>query len=249
MKRSSALRLSLPLLLAAVFLSVAAVHPSGSRLAELMNLNLQDETRTFSVSNFDQLNLGSAFTIHVTRGGSYKVTATGRSADLEDLEAKVSNNTLQIRYKDKSWNRNRQRVTVNVTMPDLKGVHFSGASRSDVTGFRNVRDLDVDISGASTSTLEVDAERVVVDLSGASNVTLTGQAKRLEGEVSGATTLKAYDLKVAKARVDVSGASSARLNVTDRLEAEASGASSVTYRGSASIRSNTSGASSVRSVD
>ena len=89
----------------------------------------------------------------------------------------------------------------------------------------------------------------MVDLSGASNVTLTGQAKRLEGDVSGATTLKAYDLKVASAKVDLSGASSARMHVTDRLDADASGASSLTYRGSASIRSNTSGASSIKSVD
>jgi hypothetical protein len=238
-------------MLSIAVLSIAAISPSGSQLTEIMsNLTVQDETRTFNLSDFDRLDLGSAFTIHVTKGSGYKVTASGRSADLQDLEGKVVSNKLQIRYKENlGWNRNRQRVTINVTLPDLKSVSFSGASRSDVTGFRNLKELGVDISGASTSTIEVDAERVNVDLSGASNVTLTGQSKRLEGEVSGATTLKAYDLKVASAKVDLSGASSARLNVTDRLDAEASGASSLTYKGSASIRSNTSGASSIKSVD
>ncbi|RRB04338.1 head GIN domain-containing protein [Larkinella rosea] len=251
MKRPFALTLLTPFLLSVAVLSVAAISPSGSQLVEIMsNLSVQDENRTFNVSNFDRLDLGSAFIIHVSRGSGYKVTASGRSSDLDDLEAKVISNKLQVRYKDKNgWNRNRQRVTINVTMPDLRSVSFSGASRSDVTGFRNLKELGIDISGASTSTIEVDAERVMVDLSGASNVTLTGQAKRLEGEVSGATTLKAYDLKVANATVDLSGASSARMNVTDRLDAEASGASSLTYRGSASIRSNTSGASSIKSVD
>ncbi|GAB3910273.1 hypothetical protein GCM10028803_49820 [Larkinella knui] len=251
MKRSFAPHLSTLLLLATTVLSVAAISPSGSQLVEIMsNLPVQDETRTFNVSNFDQLDLGSAFTIHVTRGIGYKVTASGRSDDLDDLEAKVNGNKLQVRYKDKlGWGRNRQRVTVNVTMPNLRSVSFSGASRSDVTGFHNLKELGVDISGASTSNIEVDAERVMIDLSGASNVTLTGQAKRVEGDVSGATTLKAYDLKVANASIDLSGASSARMHVTDRLDAEASGASSLTYRGSASIRSNTSGASSIKSVD
>ncbi|WP_138993563.1 head GIN domain-containing protein [Larkinella sp. C7] len=251
MKRSLAFSLLTPFLLSTTVLSIAAISPSGSQLVEIMSaLPVQDETRTFNVSNFDKLDLGSAFIIHVTRGSGYKVTASGRGDDLDDLEAKVINNKLQVRYKDKlGWNRNRQRVTVNVTLPDLKSVSFSGASRSDVTGFRNLKELAVDISGASTSTIEVDAERVLVDLSGASNVTLTGQAKRLDGEVSGATTLKAYDLKVSSAKVDLSGASSARMNVSDRLDADASGASSLTYRGSASIRSNTSGASSIKSVD
>ncbi|GAB3326735.1 hypothetical protein GCM10027299_26120 [Larkinella ripae] len=250
MKKPFARSLFTPFLVSAAVLSVAAISPSGSQLVDIMNnLTVQEETRTFTVSNFDKLDLGSAFTIHVTRGSGYKVTASGRASDLEDLEARVVSNELQVRYKDKLGNRNRQRVTINISLPDLKAVEFSGASRSDVTGFRNLKELDVDISGASTSTIEVDAERLQVDLSGASNVTLTGQAKRLDGEVSGATTLKAYDLKVSSAKVDVSGASSARMHVTDRLEAEASGASSVTYRGSASLRSNTSGASSVRSAD
>ena len=251
MKRSLAFSLFTPFLLSTTILSIAAISPSGSQLVEIMSaLPVQEETRTFNVSNFDKLDLGSAFTIHVTRGSGYKVTASGRGDDLDDLEAKVISNKLQVRYKDKlGWNRNRQRVTVTITLPDLKSVSFSGASKSDVTGFRNLKELGVDISGASTSTIEVDAERVMVDLSGASNVTLTGQAKRLDGEVSGATTLKAYDLKVSSAKVDLSGASTARMNVSDRLDADASGASSLTYRGSASIRSNTSGASSIKSVD
>ncbi|GAB3251410.1 hypothetical protein GCM10027347_09830 [Larkinella harenae] len=250
MKKPFSLSLLTSLLLSANLLSVAAISPSGTELAEMMILTAQEETRTFNVSNFDKLDLGSAFTIHVTRGNGFKVTASGRNSDLEDLEAKVVNGTLQVRYKDKlGWNRNRQRVTVNVSMPSLRAIDFSGASRSDVTGFRNLKELDIDISGASSSTIEVDAERLTVDLSGASSVTLTGQAKRLEGEVSGATTLKAYDLKVASAKVDLSGASSARVHVTDRLDAEASGASNLTYRGAASIRSNTSGASSIKGVD
>lgn len=248
MKRSFAL--FTPLLLSTVLISVAAISPSGSQLAEIMNiLTVQEESRTFNVSNFDKLDLGSAFTIHVSHGSGYKVTASGRSSDLEDLEAKVSGGKLQVRYKDRLGNRNRQRVTVNITMPELSSVEFSGASRSDVTGFRNVKELGVSISGASSSTVEVDAERVMIDLSGASSVTLTGQAKRLQGDVSGATTLKAYDLKVASATVDISGASSARMHVTDKLDAQASGASNLTYRGSASLRSNTSGASSIRSSD
>ncbi|WP_229311152.1 head GIN domain-containing protein [Larkinella soli] len=230
--------------------TMAAVDPSGSPLVEIVsNLPMQDESRTFSVSNFDKLDLGSAFVINVRQGSGYKVVASGRPADLDDLESRVTGGKLSIRYKDKTWNRNRQRVTIDITMPTVSAIDFGGASRSTVTGFRNLKELAIEISGASSSTIEVDAERVLVDLSGASTINLNGQAKRLEGEVSGATSLRAYDLKLASAAVDVSGASNARLTVSDRLEAQASGASSVTYRGSASIRANTSGASSVRSSD
>lgn len=208
----------------------------------------QEETRTLSFSNFDRLDMGSAFVINVSQGSGYKITATGRKQDLDELEAKVTNSTLHVGYKDRTWNKNRERVTFTITMPKLRGLAFSGASRSSVKGFRDVDQLDLDISGASNAEIEVDAARVNADFSGASTVVLTGKATRMQSEISGATSLKAYDLKLAEASVEASGASKAQLFVTERLQADASGASSIRYRGGASnVRSNTSGAGSVRS--
>ena len=207
---------------------------------------MQDESsRTFSVNGFDKLDLGSAFVIHVKQGSSFSVKAVGQKKDLDELESNVSGGTLKIRYRD-SWGRNRKRVTFDITMPTLRGIDFSGASTSDVQGFRNQGNISIDISGASTSTIELDADRVNVDFSGASTINLSGKASRMEGELSGATTLKAFDLQTKQVRLEVSGASGARVNATERLEVDASGASSVRYRGGASVSSNTSGASSVR---
>ena len=204
-----------------------------------------EETRTFSVRDFDKLDMGSAFTIHVKQGSSFSVKATGQKRDLDELNAKVSGKTLNVRY-DGSWNRNRKRVTFDITMPTLHGIDFSGASSSDVRGFRNQGNMSVEVSGASTTTIELDADRVAVDFSGASTVNLLGKASRIDGEVSGATTVKAFDLQTKQVELEVSGASSVRVNASEKLNIDASGASSVRYRGGASVSSNTSGASSVR---
>lgn len=204
-------------------------------------------TRTFSLTGFDRLSLGSAFEITVTKG-NYAVKAEGRKEDLNDLEADVSGGKLRIRYKDSfNWNRNRKRVSVTISMPTLKALDFSGATTSRVSGFNDLGTLDLDISGASKSDIQVKAERIVMDVSGASTITLTGSANRLEGGVSGATSLRAVDFPVKEAFLNASGASNVRVSVNGKLEVEASGASSVRYRGTASVRSNTSGASSVRS--
>lgn len=207
---------------------------------------IQDEsTRTFSVSGFDKLDLGSAFTINVRQGSNFSVKATGQKRDLDELDANVSGGTLKVRYKE-NWNRNRKRVAFEITMPTLRGIDFSGASTSEVRGFKNQGNMNIDVSGASTSTIEIDADRVNVDFSGASTINLIGKANRVEGDISGATTLKAFDLQTKTVRLEVSGASGARVNASERLEIDASGASSVRYRGGASVSSNTSGASSVR---
>jgi Putative auto-transporter adhesin, head GIN domain len=231
------------LVLASVFFLVACSFSSE-------NGESQDDdrtTRTFSLTGFDRLSLGSAFEITVTKG-NHAVKVEGRKEDLNDLEADVSGGKLRIRYKDSfNWNRNRKRVSVTISMPTLKALDLSGATTSRVSGFNDLGTLDLDISGASKSDIQVKAERIVMDASGASTIILTGSANRLEGEVSGATSLRAYDFPVKEAFLDASGASNVRVSVNGKLEVEASGASSVRYRGTASVRSNTSGASSVRS--
>ena len=86
-----------------------------------------------------------------------------------------------------------------------------------------------------------------LEISGASTATLTGSAKQLSVRASGASRTNLTDLVTADAVLDVSGASSASLNVTGKLDASASGASSVRYTGKPTLgRQNTSGASSIR---
>lgn len=230
-------------LFASVFMLVACSFSPEGRSAQDDNRI----TKNYDLKGFDRLDLGSAFEIFVTKG-SHSVKVEGRSQDIKDLEADVVGGKLRVRYKDSiGWNRNRKRVTITISMPTLKGLDLSGATTSKVSGFNDLGNLDLDISGASKSDIQVKAQKVIMDVSGASTVMLTGTANRIEGEISGATTIRAYDFPVKDAFLDVSGASSIRVSVSGKLEVEASGASSVRYRGTASVRSNTSGASSVKS--
>lgn len=206
------------------------------------------DDRTFSVSNFDKLDLGAAFTIHVRQGGSFSVKASGRDKDIQELEATVSNGTLKVRYKDKNWGMsNRERVTLDITMPALKAAELSGATTTDIRGFKNQGSIAFDVSGASKLDMDVDADKFMLDASGASTIVLVGSAERVVAEVSGASTLRAFDMNSKAVTISASGASSARVSATEALTAEASGASSVRYKGGATkVSSNSSGASSVR---
>jgi hypothetical protein len=210
-------------------------------------VSLSDEVRTFNVNGFDKVDIGSAFTIHVTQSSQFSVKASGRDEDLNDLEATVSGGSLKVRYKNSKWGwNNRKNVRIDVTMPQLRGMDFSGASTATVRGFKNQGNVSVEVSGASTANIDLDADRVSVDFSGASTVNLNGKATRMEGDVSGATTLKAYGLDTKQVVLEVSGASGASVLATERVSVQASGASSVRYRGGGSVSVNASGASSVR---
>ncbi|TAE33000.1 MAG: DUF2807 domain-containing protein [Cytophagales bacterium] len=209
--------------------------------------NPTEEVRTFNVNGFDKLDMGSAFTINVQQGSNFSVKASGRDEDLDDLDVNVSGGTLKVRYKNQKWGwNNRKNVRFEITMPQVRSMDFSGACTATVKGFRNQGNVDLDISGATTATIDLDADRVNVDFSGASTINLNGKATSMEGDVSGATTLKAYGLQLKTVKLEISGASGASVAATEKVDVDASGASSVRYRGTASVRSNTSGASSVR---
>lgn len=206
-----------------------------------------ERTRTLKVSDFTKLDLGSAFKINVERGSSYRVSISGREGDLDDLDYGVSRGTLKIGYKNSSWTKNRKNVSVEITMPNLDGVDFSGACTAKVSGFRSGRGMNIDVSGASKVDMDFSAEKVFVDLSGASRLVLNGNADRLEGEMSGASTFDGKDFPVKEANIDASGASNASVVANNALQADASGASSIRYSGNVNqVRSSSSGAGSVR---
>lgn len=217
--------------------------------ATLVNANGSDATKTFDVSGFDKLSLGSAFKITVTKG-SFSVKVAGRQEDIDELEANVSGGKLKIKFKNQkmnNWNNNRKRVDVTISMPNLKGLDFSGATTSKVSGFDDLSTLDLEISGASSSEISVKADKINVNISGASTVNLSGSGQTLQGDISGATSFRAYDYAVKDVDLEVSGASTAKINASGSIKVEANGASSVRYKGTATIRSNTSGASSIKS--
>ena len=220
-------------------------------LLTLMNVSVfaQETKKSFNLNNFDKLDLGSSFIITVAQGNSYKVDVRGREKDVNDIIGKVSNGTLDLHYPS-NWTgwKNHKEVYITITMPKLAAAQFSGASKSTVSGFSSEK-MSIDVSGASSATFNVDAKDLSLDCSGASSLQIVGNGQILNAEASGASSINAYDFKVSTADIDASGASNAKLYVTNKIMAEASGASSVRYKGGASVKASTSGAGSVKSVN
>lgn len=195
-----------------------------------------------SVSNFNYLEMGNAFDITVSRGNTFDVRVRGDRTDVNDLVVDTRNGTLRLYYRN---NRSRRyQMEVDIVMPRLRGVTFSGASRSVVEGF-DEQEMFFDLSGASRCDVEAQSKYMDFEVSGASTLNLTGDAARLDGEVSGASLLSAFNLRTDEAYIDASGASRVRVNVLNYLKAEASGASNVRYRGNPKVEVRTSGGSVV----
>ncbi len=199
---------------------------------------------SFDVKNFDGLEIGNAFEVTVTKGSDYKIMASGDSRDIDDLVVKERNGTLEVYYRN-NWRLRRFKMSIEIEMPTLKEVEFSGAVEANVKGFDNLDELEIDLSGASKATFITNAKTYDIDLSGASTLELEGKSDKIFAELSGASTLNAFSTDAADASLNLSGASNGRVNIAQQLKVTASGASKVCYRGAAKVESDLSGSSKV----
>ncbi|GAB3756089.1 PspC domain-containing protein [Spirosoma pomorum] len=187
-------------------------------------------TRQFSVTSFEKVDIAGAFVVRFRKGDQFKVVADGREEDLDDIKVKVDGDQLKVSIDGKGmfdWG-NRKRMGLTITVPTINELHLSGASKASLVGFGNFDDLDLDMSGACRTVFDGTVNKLNVDMSGASNVLLRGRIQTLDVDLSGASKVDATDTTIDKAIVEASGASHVNLGHVTSLESEASGASKVT---------------------
>ena len=94
---------------------------------------LQYQEESFNVSEFDRLEIGDAMVIRVEQGNYFSIQVRGDRRNLDDLEVYKSGNTLVVRY-DEFENRKHE-TYIDIVMPSIAAVNFSGATNSVITGF------------------------------------------------------------------------------------------------------------------
>lgn len=223
------------------------------------------ETREFDFSDFTNIEVGYAFEVDITRADTYSVYITLNENMFEYLDISRSGKTLRIRMKS-SYIYEHVTRQASITLPALRSLHLSGASRGGVTGFETTDDMRFDVSGASNlSLVDLKAGDTSFDISGASRVNgsieitegdfgisgastveLEGKGTDVRLEVSGASTARLERFPVEIADTHISGASNVTIEVSDRLDIDVSGASRLYYNGGAELgRVNVSGASTL----
>lgn len=221
-------------------------------------------TWEYEFADFTNINASSAFTISVSRSDSYSVSITANENLLDYLDVRQVGKTLYIGLKRASYTNISHEATI--TLPQLLRLGLSSASKGSVSGFSSLSQLELDVSGASSLTIEAvtaggtecntsGASRVSgametgdcdFNLSGASTVELTGSGGDAHIGASGASSVKLANFTVNDARIGLSGASQATLNLSGRLDANLSGYSHIKYLGEPTFGSiRTSGGSTV----
>jgi hypothetical protein len=229
----------LSLFLAACNIFGEQVHGNGT---------IKSESR--KTGHFSSVDVSNNINLHIRQDSGWSVRIETDENLLEFIQVSENNDLLRVDVRD-HYNLDPSRtIDVFVSAPEFRGLTASGASEimSD-SKIVSADAMDIDISGASSITLDVKAPRVKAGLSGASKATFRGETKDVSINGSGASEIRCFELMAENSDVDVSGASNADVFASVSLRAEASGASNIRYKGKPNVSSSTSGAGNVASAN
>jgi hypothetical protein len=230
-----------------LFLFLFSVLLSTTMMAQKTVYDANAEPR--NVSSFHAVHISNAFDVYITQGSDERVAVSAANkADLGNIETKVENGVLKIRYNEgKKWWGGNKKLKAYIAVKNIDDLRASGACDIKIEGSLHAASLRLNLSGATDLSGELDVEGDLnANLSGASDMDITGSANNVTIDANGASDVKAYNFTTNTCTVDASGASGIRITVDKELSATLSGASSVSYKGGALIRNiKTSGASSI----
>ena len=223
-------------------------------------------TRELDFSDFTNVEVSHAFKVEITRSDSYSVSITANETLFDYIDVTKSGNTLKISRKahDFPWSTS---VEARITMPTLNKLRLSGATKGLARGFSSQEDFDLNLSGASTLDIEMEAGKTKLEISGASRLSgslkvgdaeftlsgagraaLSGSANNVVLSAWGASKLDLPDFTLNDTSVQLKGASKATCGqCCGNLDLDLSGASRLEYGGNPTIRDiKVSGASTLR---
>jgi hypothetical protein len=204
------------------------------------------KTEEYDFSDFNRVEVSSAFEFEISRSNSYSISVTVDDNVIERVKVTKEGDTLKISLET-TPRLGSLTLKAIVTMPYLRSLAISGASRGTVSGFSSANDVDIEVSGASKVTGDITAGDVDFNVSGASTVQLEGSANDIIANVSGASRFNLGGFTVNNANVTFSGASTGTVNLSGKLDANLSGASKLAYVGEPTMGTiNTSGASTLK---
>jgi hypothetical protein len=208
------------------------------------------KTEERPVSAFKQVEANGDIKLFVTQGDLKPVKIEGDENILRYIEVTQDGDRIIIQTKHGITIHPSGDLNVYVTSPTFKSIEVSGAS--DIIGQNKVTsadELSLQASGAGDIKMEVDAPKINAGISGSGSVNLKGQAKDLDIDLTGAGHAYCYDLLAENTKVEISGAGSADVYASIKLNASVSGAGNINYKGNASVSQQISGAGSVNKTD
>jgi hypothetical protein len=170
-------------------------------------------TETRETGNFDAIEFDGDARLEITVGKAARLEMRGQPSVIERTETRVVDNVLHIdvQRKDWSWGKDRQRLTLHISVPQLRSLEVDGGNDVRLKGF----------NGGETT----------INVHGAARVKASGELDQLTVYLAGAGHADLDRLIVKDAKVTVDGVGSVFVHPKQSLDATMNGVGAILYSG------------------
>ncbi len=206
------------------------------------------EVRT--VDKFDGIDLGASADIKLTQGTPQSITIEGRAKDVDKIITETDGSNLKIRTKSGSWNMNK--VTIYITVENVKELNVSGSGSIVAQTAINGNDLAFHVSGSGSIAMsDLKAVNLSSHISGSGSIKLSGKGvtKMHEMHISGSGDVTVNELPTEEVSVHISGSGDCKVNASNKLVARVSGSGNVYYSGKPVVDANVSGSGKIKEMN
>ncbi|MCU0451531.1 MAG: DUF2807 domain-containing protein [Bernardetiaceae bacterium] len=218
----------------ALLLSLVLLLMSAAQLA-LAQSKTNRKNETYQVANFDQLRVSGPFEVTLAQDGNETLSIDASEEDLEDIEVRVSGNTLEIRFERNNWgswnNRDNRRFYAKLSVKNLREISTSASATLRISGTLKADQLAVKASSGSDLEGALEAKDVDCEASSGADIDLTGSTQTLRVDVSSGADVNARNLKATRCTVEVSSGADAEVYASEEIDAYASSGGDVRYWG------------------
>jgi len=199
------------------------------------------------VDDFTSLKVSGNFKVVLVQDSSLNLHITTDDNLMKYIKTSVEGGKLIVSNENVCPTGDQQ-LTIGVR--NLNGIRISGAVEMASQGKINTGDMEMQLSGATKVTLDINAARLTTKGSGSTEINLKGQASTHDVDLSGSGNVNALDFIVGDYNISTSGSSDCSINVLRELNVHSSGSSSIKYRGTPTqINNSKSGSSSIEKVN
>ena len=187
--------------------------------------------RTYSITDFDRIQVDGPYRVTLTTGRSSAARAEGSTEALDHVSIDVQSGTLRVRRNRSAWGgypaAGAGAVTVTLTTRDLRNAQLVGSGSLDIDRAKGLR-VDLSVSGSGRLNVgSVEADNLVVGLLGGGRITLAGRTKQLRATVQGSGDLAASGLTADDAQIGSDSAGNVAVAVLKTAKVTAAGAGDV----------------------
>jgi hypothetical protein len=208
----------------------------------------KEVTESRKVGKFSKIDITGGYKVVIKQDTTSSLSITADDNLMQYIQSDVSGDKLTVSSSHTVCSSGM--FILNISLRDLSSIKASDAVDIASDGKITTKDLEINLSGATKVTLNLNADNVTTHGTGVTVLNLTGQASSHTVELKGSGELDALDFVVAKYRIKTEGASNCKINVLNQLDVNSSGASDIQYRGNpTSINNNKSGASTLKKID